>query len=106
MIGDEALAIQGFDLGRQRDPQEGQGPTSVNKLDLAGNAFSGFVVCGVLLAMWSNIEWVGALKIHDQVLLSLRCHGSVDSDSSEGQESESADGDESRSTESHEEDWD
>ena len=106
MIGDEALAIQGFDLARQRDPPGGQGPTSVNKLDLSGNAFSGFVVCGVLLAMWSNIEWVGALKIHDQVLLSLRCHGSVDSDSGEGQESESADGDESRSTESHEEDWD
>ena len=41
---------KGFDLGRQRDPQEGQGPTSVNKFDLAGNAFSAFAAAPLLSA--------------------------------------------------------
>lgn len=79
LIGDEALALQGWDILRQREPRDGPvsgrgrreqgrgGFSNQQKLDLAGNAFCGFVIAPVLVALITSIDWGVSMAVKEEM---------------------------------------
>ena len=88
MVGAEALSLQGLDFERQ----EFTGCTEPQKLDLAGNAFNGYVVAALFAALMSSVDWEAAFTAFaSRAAQSPPGEGECDSceEEEEGEESES-----------------
>ena len=61
VVGPESLAIQGFDCSRQLTTSDGapaaQRYTHLQRMNLAGSSFCGFVVAALMTALFACVDW-------------------------------------------------
>lgn len=63
MVGEEALALQGFDFARMTNVST---YSNYNKLDLAGNAFCGYILTALCTSMFACVDWDQVMAANEE----------------------------------------